>query len=608
VKNRASQKEQVSTVSLRGVGYARVSTEKQAQSHTIDSQVAAIKERMLQDGLNNEKNLCFCDDGYSGDTLERPGLEQVRDQVAAGAVDRLYVHSPDRLARKHAYAMLLMDEFRRAGVEVVFLNHEVDPTPEGELLLQVQGVIAEYERAKILERNRRGRRQAAKRGAVSVFSRAPYGYRYIAKARDGADARFEVIPEEATVVRQVFEWFVRDRLSISAIARRLKAGQIKTRTGKETWGGNVVWRILTHPAYQGRARFGRYKTGPRLPRAMAFWQPPSRRSFSVQAGPIDQQIEVPVPALVSEELFAAAAEQLEENRRRSRLGPRGMRRMLQGLLVCQQCGHALCYHGSGPRDKDGVRRGFYYRCTGLDSHRWGGQKICSSRAVRAELLEQAVWDDVCSLLREPKRLEQEYRRRLGRSDTARQRASAPTLALRQRVQQSIVRLIDAYQDGMMSKEEVDPRLHHARERLARLEQEAAAIEDAEAERAILKESLKEFGVFAKRVRSNLSAADLPTKMRILRWLVKRIEVDRDDVRIIYKVSPPPTELGPASPELQHRSKRQSHRIGHSRKPVHRIIRVCRGSRSRAARSRLLVLDQVSARVVRQRGGCERAHE
>ncbi len=115
--------------------------------------------------------------------------------------------------RKYAYQVLLLDEFRRAGVEVVFVNHAVDPSPEGELLLQVQGVIAEYERAKILERGRRGRRQAAKRGSVSIFSRAPYGYRYVPKGRGDGEARYEIISEEAAVVRQVYEWFVRDRLA-----------------------------------------------------------------------------------------------------------------------------------------------------------------------------------------------------------------------------------------------------------------------------------------------------------------------------------------------------------------------------------------------------------
>jgi site-specific DNA recombinase len=558
---------------LRAAAYARVSTDKQAQCHTIDSQVETIKERLVRDGLCWEPALCFCDDGYSGETLERPALERLRDQVAAGAVDRVYIHSPDRLARKHAYAMLLLDEFRRAGVEVIFLNHAVDATPEGELLLQVQGVIAEYERAKILERNRRGRRQAARRGAVSVFSRAPYGYRYLPKGRSQADARYEIVPEQAAVVRQVFEWFVRDRLSLSVIARRLNAGQITTATGKNYWVGAAVWRMLTNPAYQGRACFGRYRQGPRRPRAMAFWQVPSRRGQSTYRTPVNEQIEVAVPALVSEDLFALAQEQLQENRRRSRLGPRGMRRLLQGLLVCQQCGHALCYHGTGQRIKDGKRRGYYYRCTGLDSHRWGGQRICSSRGVRAELLEEAVWQDVCALLRDPGRLEQEYQRRLSEAETSCERVTEPTRAVRQRVQQSITRLLDAYQEGLMSKEEFEPRLRQARERLAQLDREASLLVEAEAQRATVQEVLGQFQSFAERVRANLHSADLGTRMKIVRWLISRIEVDQEEVRIIYKISPP-SDAGEHNGRVQHHSQRQClrHRVhGITRLPDQRRV-------------------------------------
>lgn len=534
----------------RAAAYARVSTEHQAQCHTIDSQVEAIKERLAQDGLAWEEELCFRDEGYSGETLERPALERLRDQMAAGALDRLYVHSPDRLARKHAYAMLLLDEFRRAGVEVVFLNHAVEATPEGELLLQVQGVIAEYERAKILERNRRGRRQAAKRGAVSVFSRAPYGYRYLPKRRGQADARYEIEPPRAAVVRQVYEWFVRDRLSISAIARRLNAGQIQTATGRARWSSSVIWQMLTNPAYQGRARFGRRRQGPRRPRAMAFWQPPSRRGQSVYPAPIEEQIEVAVPALVSAELFALAQEQLEENRRRSRLGSRGTRHLLQGLVVCQQCGHAWCYQGSSSR------RGYYYRCTGADAYRWGGQRLCSSRAVRAEPLEQVVWEDICGLLRQPARLKQEYQRRLTQAETSRQRAAEPTRALRQRVQQSISRLLDAYQEGLMSKQEFEPRLRQARQRLGQLDKEVTALAEAEAQRAACQEVLGQFQAFAERVQASLQSADLPTRMKIVRWLITRIEVDPEEIRIIYKVSAPAPETQADAKRVQYHSRRQ----------------------------------------------------
>src|SRR5919198_4672630 len=164
--------------------YARVSSEHQAEAHTVASQVAALRERIAADGLPLPEALQFIDEGYSGATLVRPALERLRDLAAAGAVDRLYVHSPDRLARKYAYQVLLVDEFQRAGVEVIFLNRELGRSPEDELLLQVQGMVAEYERAKILERSRRGKRHAAQVGSVAVLGRAPYGYRYVGK-QDG---------------------------------------------------------------------------------------------------------------------------------------------------------------------------------------------------------------------------------------------------------------------------------------------------------------------------------------------------------------------------------------------------------------------------------------
>src|SRR5947209_1312936 len=146
--------------------YARVSSEQQATSNTINSQIAALEARLAQDGLPLVPEGRFIDDGYSGATLVRPALERLRDAVAAGNLDRLYVHSPDRLARKYAYQVLLLDEWQHAGVEVVFLNRAVGTTPEDELLLQVQGMVAEYERAKILERSRRGKRHAAHGGSI----------------------------------------------------------------------------------------------------------------------------------------------------------------------------------------------------------------------------------------------------------------------------------------------------------------------------------------------------------------------------------------------------------------------------------------------------------
>src|SRR4051794_16418605 len=125
----------MSMLALRVALYARVSSDQQTEQGTIASQVAALEARILQDGLPLEPDHRFID-GHSGATLIRPALEHLRDAVAAETVDRVYVHSPDRLARRYAYQVLLIDEFRRLGVEIVFLNRAIGLSPEDDLLLQ----------------------------------------------------------------------------------------------------------------------------------------------------------------------------------------------------------------------------------------------------------------------------------------------------------------------------------------------------------------------------------------------------------------------------------------------------------------------------------------
>jgi site-specific DNA recombinase len=221
--------------------YARVSSEQQANARTIESQIEELLQRAAADEIKISKEHQYIDDGYSGASLLRPALERLRDTVSSGTVSRLYIHSPDRLSRKYVYQILLIDEFKRAGVEVCFLNQQRGDT----LLLQIQGIIAEYERTKILERSRRGRLHAARRGAVSVMGAAPYGYHYIAKKHspDG-QARFEINDEEAEVVRQIFKWVAEERTPLSEICRRLRSAEIKTHTGSSWWSTKTILGML----------------------------------------------------------------------------------------------------------------------------------------------------------------------------------------------------------------------------------------------------------------------------------------------------------------------------------------------------------------------------
>jgi site-specific DNA recombinase len=526
--------------------YARVSSEQQAEEGTIDSQVAALRERVKADDLDLLEELVFIDEGYSGANLIRPGLEQLRDVVALKGLGRLYVHSPDRLARRYAYQVLLMDEFQQAGVEVVFLNRELGRNPEDELLLQVQGMIAEYERAKILERSRRGKRYAAQSGDVAVLSGAPYGYHYASKQEGGGQASYQVVPDEAQVVQQIFEWVGRERCSMRDVCRRLQKAGVRTRSGKTVWDRSVVWAMLKNPAYKGQAAFGKTKQGPMKPRlrTQRHCQAHPKRPKSVAEMPPEKWLLIPVPALVDEALFDAVQAQLQENRQRARQGERGARFLLQGLLVCAQCRYA--YYGKPVSNKaaKGKKRDYaYYRCIGTDAYRFGGERICENLQVRTDRLDQYVWEEVCALLQEPERLAQEYQRRLQTPDGEQQSLQVLQAQIA-RSRKSIARLIDSYTEGYIEKEEFEPRIQRLRQRLTDLESQAKQKVYEQAQQVELLQIITRLEEFSDKVKDNLDDANWLTKRDLIRTLVKQVEVGKEDVTIVFRVTPDPFVANP----------------------------------------------------------------
>jgi site-specific DNA recombinase len=525
---------------LRVALYARVSSERQAEEGTIASQIAGLRQRIVADGQQIDAELEFVDDGFSGATLLRPALERLRDQAAQGVLDRLYVYAPDRLARNYAYQFLLVDEFRRAGVEMVFLNRALGQSPEDDLLLQVQGIIAEYERAKIGERSRRGRLHAARTGQVSVLSGAPYGYRYVRKQEGGGQARYEIVAEAARVVQQIFAWVARERLSLREVCRRLAEQGQPSPAGRPRWGPSGVANLLRNPAYQGQAAYGRRRVVPRPPRLR-----PGRGQNAVPRQPYSitrqgaQPIFISVPALVSEEDFAAVAEQLAENQKRRRYRRAGVRYLLQGLLVCARCGYAFVGI-STPRPQDRKTYYSFYRCISCASRSGERARPCGVRQVHAGRLEQAVWQDVCSLLKHPQKIEEEYQRRLHSQPGERPaRGIEPLTRVMAKLKRSISRLVDLYTEGLLEKQELEPRLRAAKERLSQLEAEEQQLAAQETEQAELRLALSRLQDFAQRVEEGLERADWTTRRDVICALVKRIEITDREVRIVYRVAPVP---------------------------------------------------------------------
>jgi site-specific DNA recombinase len=541
---------------IRPGAYGRVSSDRQSRAGTIASQVEALRQRVEADGLRIGPDDWYLDDGFSGDVLLRPALERLRDRVAAGCLDRLYVLSPDRLARNFAHQAVLLDELKHYGVEVTFLNRPLNGSPEDDLLAQVQAAVAEYERTKIQERSRRGRLYAARQGRVSVLSGAPYGYRYVSKQEGGGAARYEAVPEQAEVVRQVFHWCGVERWPLRRICKRLRELRIRSPKGRPRWSAKTVAGLLGNPAYMGQAGYGKTQAGPvrprpRRPRGCA--EVP-RRPRSVRRTP-GRATAIAVPALVSAELFAAAAEQLAENRRRQRQRQEAgaQRYLLSGLLECAACGYALYGKPAGRRAKGGPRRRYdYYRCLGSDASRHGGECLCQNRAVRADYLEGAVWQDACALLQDPGMVEREYKRREGEQEEEKEVAGARRGGERRKaLERKLERLIDAYTDGLVRKEEFEPRVKALREQVAAAKEEEAEQQRRQSEGQGLRLVLGCLEEFAHRVHSDLQQVDWATKRDILNKLVKKVLVSATEVTVVYRVGLPPFDGSPTRGVFPH---------------------------------------------------------
>src|SRR5437016_860644 len=532
--------------------YARVSSEQQREENTIASQTASLIEFAESHDLEVPKEWVFEDAGYSGATLERPGLERVRDLAAEGQIQVMLAYSPDRLSRKYAYQILLIEEFARHGVETLFVKSPQGGSAEDQLLVQFQGMIAEYERAQILERSRRGKRYRAQSGEVSVMSNAPYGYRYIRKT-DEAPAAYMIEEAEARVVRRVYELYTVEGLSIGEIARRLNAASIPTHKQSARWERSVVWGVLRNPAYRGVACFGKTRISART-RVM---RPQRRRGVtapSTTAGherPREEWIEIPVPALVTEESFARAQELLQQNKIRSRrrtIAPS----VVQGLVSCAKCGYAF----SRTSTQTSARKIHYYKCIGSDRWRKLGGPVCDNgQFIRQELLDQIVWAEVIRLLEEPALIQQELDRRLVAA-----RTSDPTRKREQSLQRELThvgkgieRLLNAYQEGLLSIEQLRERMPLLRQRQQALRAELQGIADQTNDRTAFLRLAESLTAFLARLRSAAETLSVTERQRIVRLLVKDVLVGEDTITIRHSIpinSGPPQNGSAQLPEGQ----------------------------------------------------------
>jgi site-specific DNA recombinase len=467
----------------------------------------------------------FCDDGYSGASLKRPGLERLRDRVALRELDGILITAPDRLARNYVHQVLLVEEITAAGCHLHFLDRPMSEDPHDQLLLQIRGAVAEYERSLIAERMRRGRLRKLQAGLLLPWIRPPYGYRMAPdRPRDPAGVRQD--EAEAAVVAMMFAWYAEEGRSLFGLAKRLQGDAVVPPRGYGRWNVTTLRGILTNPAYTGAVYAGRIQeacgTGaaatPRRIRPREDW-------IAVAA----------VPAIVSQEQFDRVQDKLAQNRRFARRNNTAHPYLLRALVSCGVCGLSCLGRSLPP----GYR---YYCCRGklsaLHSHR---ETKCPARYIPAEQVDALVWADLCRLLTHPEAIRVALERAHG-GHWLPQDLQARRAALTRgqaSVQRQIERLTEAYLAGVLGLEEYRRRRHDLEDKargLAAQVQQLDAQVDRQAELARLALSMDEF---CRRVREGLEQATWEQKRQLIEWLVVRVIVTDGEVEIRYAIPTSP---------------------------------------------------------------------
>lgn len=523
--------------------YARVSTEKQEKEETVESQLDVLRRAARDRGSDVPPEYVFVDEGYSGARLDRPGLDRLRDLAAEGAFDEILVYSPDRLARQYAYQVVVCEELKRAGCEVVFLNHAFGQTPEEQMLLQVQGVFAEYERALIKERTRRGRIFAAKQGRVN-WGVVPYGYRYIPKT-DTTPQAIEIDEKESEIVREMYRWLVEEQLTSHAIQRRLNERGIPAReSGIRGWWQSSVIRVLRNPIYTGEGYYNRMKR-------VDAWRPHTGRGFkdmhpgnlrSRAPRPREEWIPVRVPAIIDPETWRLAQEQLARNRERAVRNNKKHDYLLRSLLVCARCGRRIqgCWNRSGG----------HYICP--NRYPRTAAWACEGRMLSVPKADKLIWAQVKAMLSDPELLKAQYQEGRGdpavdnREEQEHRRIERKLAALDRETK----RLVDAYQAEVIElgdlkerRRQVEDHGRMLRERLREIEKERT---DREQELRLL-EGLE---AFCQSVRGTLEEPTFEVKQKVLQLVVDRIVVEEARVVLHHVMPVGPVRLRTDHPDVR----------------------------------------------------------
>jgi site-specific DNA recombinase len=507
--------------------------ERQAQTQTIEQQVHLLREYSQKQGwLWNEEHI-FRDDGYSGAGLRRPGLDRLRDQVRNAAFDRVLVTAPDRLARNYVHQMLLMEEFERCGCQIEFLDQPTSRNPHDQLLVQIRGAVAEYERSLIAERMRRGRQQKYRAGLLVPWTRPPYGYRVDpARPRDPAGVRVE--PAEAAVVAELFHRYQQGQQSLVGLTKELMRQQIPTPRGKRRWNQATVRGILCNPVYTGTVFIGRYRVARARHRQSALRPVGHEHGGHPASPPQEWEAVAQVPAIITQDQIDLVQAKLAQNQQYARRNNTAHPYLLRALVSCGSC-HLSC---TGRYRKTKVAEYAYYTCRGkghpVVSCR---DERCRSRFIPAGQLDELVWKDLCEVLTHPQMIAEALQRAQGGQWLPQELQARRENLRKARVSltQQTERLTDAYLAAVLPLEEYQRRRLELEQRQIGIAEQARQLEVSVGRHDELAGVVQSIEAFCQRVQQGLASASFEQKRHLIELLIDRVIVTNEEVEIRYVI-------------------------------------------------------------------------
>ncbi len=514
--------------------YARVSTARQEEEKTIETQLSAVREFAKENGYAIVKE--YIDDGWSGDILVRPQLDQLRQDAKEKIWQAVLAYDPDRLARRYSYQELVMDELREAGIEVLFVTTPVPRNGEEKILQGVKGLFAEYERAKIAERFRLGKIRVAKEG--HVIGTAPYGYTYVLR-RDKEHGYYEINENEARIVRKIFPWIAIEGLTIRKVIRRLKEKGVKPQRGhREVWSTGTLCHLLRNEAYVGNAYYGKtFSVAPEHPLKTEKYR--KDKKSSTRRKPRSEWIKISVPAIIDKDLFDLAQNKLKKNFELSRRNQKHSY-LLTGKIWCA-CG----FRRSGHTYREG--KYVYYRCT-QRQHTFPLPPTCREKEINGAVADKLVWNKLVSLMSSPRLLSDQIKRFVEREHGKGSESTADIEAMKQEVsglKEEESRYTKAYGAGLFTIEQLAEFAGPLKERIALLnEQIMKAESDRKENSGVTLPQPYEVETFAKAAAQKLHDLDFVTKQAILRNVVDKIVGSHNELRV-YGFIPVASGAGPS---------------------------------------------------------------